>query len=233
MKFSPPLRGSSPARNETVLSNFDLFDDLSFGSCSPGQQTLTANCLPALWLCGFIAITLALLGFAMICATKLIRTHLLSKGTEDDYFHRFGFLHQRKGGCIEAGTSSIRWCEQYIDIEQRALLYSPTPHAAGSGMNGLRQTVVFEASDYAGAEVEAVKIEEDTKVLAIPPDWFRKLKRYHRDDGSMHAANSSMPMSENDTPPPYAIHQPRFNLENGHHNYSSTKSERGRRASLP
>lgn len=66
----------------------------------------------------------------------MIRNYLIFHGRKDTYFNEFDFLLPHRGGNIEAGTSSVTHArdyvgrERWVDIEQRAQMYSPNPCAA-------------------------------------------------------------------------------------------------------
>lgn len=125
-----PFQSSGAASHVSPSHVPTTFDNLSLGNCTRNASFPTSHCLPSLWLWWFIALFFAALGISTIAFMKLMRWYKMHQGKLDVYFDNFDLASER-GGRVEAGTSSLRWSEQegWVDIEQRALLYSPDPRA--------------------------------------------------------------------------------------------------------
>lgn len=138
-----------------------MLDTFSFGNCTIEADFPTSHCLPSLWFWLLIAFFFASIGFSVIGVLKLIQYCRMRQGRPDVYFHEFGLR-----GRLEAGTSSLQWSdrERWVDLEQRAWLYSPDPEM-GAGMQRLpRPSMEHEVS------------AEEEFPLARPPKWFQKMK---------------------------------------------------------
>jgi len=160
--------------NQTVVPAESL-DNFSIGNCSPDQGYPTLWCLPALWLAFFAACVFAALGFGLIWIMKLRRCYQMSKGRRDVYFNEFEFFaRHHQGGSLEAGTSSILMREEWVDIEQRAQLYSPNPMAAAFKAKGPTRSRFAGKGVEEKSAVSAVVSNDDSYPPAVPPDWFRE-----------------------------------------------------------
>ena len=104
-----------------------------------------------------------------------------------------------RGGMVEIGTSSIVGLERerWVDIEQRAALYSPDPKAAVVRANGTRsQRGVVTPKEVELAKKESSRTgEEDYFTLARPPSWFRDRKGHDPKDVFV-SSKESLPVHE-------------------------------------
>ena len=160
----------APFRSATTVlphpSSFpQMIGTFSFGNCTDDPNFPTSHCLPSLWFWLLVAFFFASVGFSVIGALKLIQCCRMRQGRPDVYF---GWT----GGVLEAGTSSLQWNERerWVDLEQRAWLYSPNPQAAfertRSGNEVTRSSI----------EMEQMATEDGGFPLAQPPKWFQKMK---------------------------------------------------------
>jgi len=104
---------------------------------------------------------------------KLRRCYQLSKGRKDVYFNEFEFLAPQvlRGGCVGAGTSSVMRGEQWVDIEQRALLYSPDPRAGAFRAGEMGKSVTVGGGGGRESFAAPDGSEGDGHPLAVSPDW--------------------------------------------------------------
>lgn len=75
-------------------------------------------------------------GIGVVGYIGLVILHILRKlgwtrSTRRRYANEDWALRYQQGGRAEAGTSSFRGGERWIDIEARAKFYSPTPAGCG------------------------------------------------------------------------------------------------------
>ena len=220
--------------SQSAAAASDILDDLSFGNCSAAQQFPTAHCLPVLWFWWFTAFFFAAFGFALIGAMKIIRCYLMSKGRKDVYFNEFSFLTRHRGGRVEAGTSSIQSSEQWIDIEQRAALYSPDPLAAVSRAYSTRKSVLARRESAENRAARQAEAEEDTYVPAVPSDWFRERTSHQPDTSISSSEDPSAGFSEQDRPPSYSsTRTTHISPPKRHCDHTDIDLGRKRRMSLP
>ena len=157
----------------TMSHSSSILDTLSPGTYAPDQAFPTTHCLPALWLLWLIAVVLAALGFAIIGVMKISRYCQISPGREDVYFNDFWLGMSHRGGNIGAGTSGILTedGERYIDIEQRAALYSPCPRTVGLGGECGNRRGVAEEGTVVEKIGESTRVVEDDEAHAASVDW--------------------------------------------------------------
>ena len=158
----------------------NIWDTMSFGNCTSTQEYPSLHCLPALWFWWFTAMFFVCLGLSLLAVLKILRCVIRRNGYKDVYHNAFEPTRASQGGMIGLGTSSIagRERERWVDIEQRAALYSPDPEAAVARANSIRtQRGVVTHKEIKFAEEELlVAGEEDYFTLARPPSWFRERK---------------------------------------------------------
>ena len=108
---------------------------------------------------------------------KILRCVIRRK---DNHFNTSSPRGGIRGGRIDLGTSSIvgRERERWVDIEQRAALYSPDPEAAVVRAGGIRTQRGFTTWKEGGPVEEESRVagEEEYFKLARPPSWFRGRK---------------------------------------------------------
>ena len=101
---------------------------------------------------------------------------------------------------VGLGTSSIlgRERERWVDIEQRAALYSPDPEAAVLRAKGTRtqRGVTTQKEVELAEEVEPATEEDDYFTLARPPTWFRELKGRDPKDTELSPAEDGRPFQK-------------------------------------
>jgi hypothetical protein len=217
-------------------SSTSLLSSFSFGTCAPTQDFPTLSCLPALWLAFFAACVFAALGFGVILVMKLRRCYQLSRGRKDVYFNEVEFLAPQvlRGGCVGAGTSSMLRGEQWVDIEQRALLYSPDPRAAAFRARERGDLVVVGGESGRERLAAPEGSEGDDRSLAVTPDWDRRLgmsKPGGVFSGSGEVCDSGVIQ---DRPPLNTLTEERRELSYVHPLYLARKeAEPGRRVSMP
>jgi len=220
--------------NQTTVPANNL-DNFSIGSCIPGQELPTLSCLPALWLAFFAACVFAALGFGLIWIMKLRRCYRMSKGKRDVYFNEFEFsARHHQGGNLGAGTSSIVMREEWVDIEQRAQLYSPNPLAAAFRAKETPKSMFAKREAEEERVVSPEVSNEDSYPLAVPPDWFRELGRSKPGGPSLSGGDDHDRGLMQNRPPSYTLTESIYGLSRKHHHDSiKTGAEPRRRVSLP
>lgn len=220
--------------NQTVVPAKNL-NNFSIGSCIPSQEFPTLSCLPALWLAYFAACVFSALGFGLIGIMKLRRCYQISKGKRDVYFDDFRFpARQYRGGTLGAGTSSILMREEWVDIEQRAQLYSPDPMAAASRARETARLKFEERESEGEGMGSPVVSNEDSNPLAVPPDWFRKLGKPKPGGSFLGVGDDHDRVLMQNRPPSYTLAERAYKLL-GKHQYDrvETGAESRRRVSMP
>lgn len=220
--------------NQSVVLATNL-DNFSIGSCISGQEFPTLSCLPALWLAFFASCIFAALGFGLIWIMKLRRWYRMSKGKRDVYFDDFEFpARHYRGENLETGTSSIVMKEEWVDIEQRAQLYSPVPLAGTFRAQEIAKPM-FAGSEREGESItQPVVSNEDKYPLTVPPDSFRKLGKSKPGGSSLNRKDDHDRGLMQNRPPSYTVTE-RANKLPGRHHYLRVEegAEPRRRVSVP
>lgn len=158
----------------------------------------------------------------------------MSKGKRDVYFDDFGFSARHfRGGNLGAGTSSIVMKEEWVDIEQRAQLYSPNPRAAASRAKETAR-LTFERRESEGEIIASPVVSNEVSYpLTVPPDWFRELGK-SKPGGSFSSVGDDHDRVLMQNRPPSSLTERAYKLP-GRHQYDrvETGAEPRRRVSMP
>ena len=153
----------------------ESLDTFSFGNCTSNPDFPTSHCIPSLWFWLLITFFFAAIGFSIIGVLKLIQCYRMRQRRLDVYLDG---LEGCTGGKVEAGTSSLPWSqrERWVDLEQRAWLYSPNPGATFDRIKDLSEGETAKKQTKLSFEMNKdAKIEDDVR-LAKPPGRLSDIK---------------------------------------------------------
>ena len=106
------------------------FDQLlHFQSECPDEPILISRCIPIgpLSIVIYFFLGLAVFGFAGLILLHICRKFGVTRKIKELYHDEAFEFHRLLGGRADAGTSSIRGGERWVDLEMRANVYSPIP----------------------------------------------------------------------------------------------------------
>lgn len=134
------LEASAKYRSETyislprnaIVSTHEMvrFDKLlHFQSNCPDEPILISRCIPIgpLSIVIYFFLGLAVFGFAGLILLHICRKVGITRKIKELYHDDAFEFHRLLGGRADAGTSSIRGGERWVDLEMRANVYSPIP----------------------------------------------------------------------------------------------------------
>jgi len=124
--------------------------------------------------------------------------------------------------------------EEWVDIEQRAQLYSPNPLAAAFRAKETPKSMFAKREAEEERVVSPEVSNEDSYPLAVPPDWFRELGRSKPGGPSLSGGDDHDRGLMQNRPPSYTLTESIYGLSRKHHHDSiKTGAEPRRRVSLP